>query len=131
MKSSIVILASLLVTACSASYQTTSTATSSDAQVETVRGPSTAASLSVPPGHLPQAGQCRIWLKDTPPGRQARSRSCEGIVAEAPAGSMVLEGMGDKKHVRVHYIDERRAGTVARVVVFEASTGKFVRQERG
>lgn len=25
-------------------------------------------------------------LEDTPPGRQARSRSCEGIAAEAPAG---------------------------------------------
>ncbi len=129
MKFSIVILASLSVTACSVSYQTTATA--SDAEVEMVQGPSTAASLGVPPGHLPPAGQCRIWLKDTPPGRQARSRSCEGIVAEAPAGSMVLEGMEDKKHVRVHYIDARRAGAVARVVVFEASSGKFVRQERG
>ncbi len=129
MKFSIVILASLSVTACSVSYQTT--ATVSDAEVETVQGPSTAASLGVSPGHLPPAGQCRIWLKDMPPGQQARSRSCEGIVAEAPAGSMVLEGMEDKKHVRVHYIDARRAGTVARVVVFEASSGKFVRQERG
>ena len=116
------------VAACSATYQTSSTG-AGPAEVETVSGPSTAATLGVPPGHLPPAGQCRIWIDGTPPGRQARPRSCDGIVRDAPAGSMGLEGMGDKKHVRVHYIDAARAGAVTRIVVFEAQSGKFVREE--
>src|SRR2546425_3891701 len=43
-------------------------------------GPSTAATLGVPPGHLPKPGQCRIWIPGVPPGHQPRpkSRSCEG-----------------------------------------------------
>src|SRR6266571_1772888 len=50
-------------------------------------GPSTAATLGVPPGHLPKPGQCRIWIPGVPPGHQPRpkSGSCEGIEADAPA----------------------------------------------
>jgi hypothetical protein len=95
-------------------------------------GPSSAATLGIPPGHLPRPGQCRVWMPGTPPGRQPkpRSRPCDGIAPAAPAGSWVVyRPTGDRKLVHVRVVDERRAGFVVRVRVFEAETGKFVREE--
>jgi hypothetical protein len=100
-----------------------------DTVVEKATVPSNADRLDIPPGHLPAEGECRIWIADTPPGRQARARTCNGAVNTAPAEAMVLEGLPDaKRHVRVFYIGAH-TGTVARVAVFEKQTGKFVRTE--
>jgi hypothetical protein len=99
---------------------------------ETQRGPSTAATLGIPPGHLPGPGQCRVWMPGTPPGRQPRPRSrpCEGIAAAAPAGSwIVYRPTSDRKLVHVRLVDERQPGIVVRVRVFEVETGRFVREE--
>lgn len=93
---------------------------------------STAATLGVPPGHLPQPGECRVWIPGTPPGRQPRprSRSCEGIAAAAPAGSWILyRPTRDKKLVHVRLVDARRAGVIVRIRIFEVETGRFVREE--
>jgi len=95
-------------------------------------GPSTAAILGVPPGHLPKRGQCRVWIPGVPPGRQPRpkSRSCEGIAAAAPAGSWILyRPTADRKIVHVRVVDERRPGVIIRIRVFEAESGRFVREE--
>jgi len=95
------------------------------------RGPSTAATLGVPPGHLPPPGECRVWIPGRPPGRQARPRSCDGILAAAPAGAWILYRPGaDRRVVHVRYLDERRAGVVLRVRVFDAQSGAFIRDER-
>jgi hypothetical protein len=95
-------------------------------------GPSTAATLGIPPGHLPKRGQCRVWIPGVPPGQQPRpkSRSCEGIAAVAPAGSWILyRPTADRNIVHARIVDERRAGVIVRIRVFEAETGKFVREE--
>ncbi|HUE77768.1 MAG TPA: hypothetical protein VMM83_07495 [Longimicrobiales bacterium] len=47
--------------------------------------------LFVPPGHYPLAGQCRVWIHDLPPGRQARAAACEAL-GEVPAGAFILFG---------------------------------------
>src|SRR5213596_3230251 len=80
-------------------------------------GPSTAATLGVPPGHLPKPGECRVWIPGVPPGRQPRpkSRACAGIEAVAPPGSWILY--------------RPTAGVVVRIRVCEAESGKFVREE--
>jgi hypothetical protein len=91
----------------------------------------TTVTLNVPPGHLPPAGECRVWIPGTPPGRQPRPRSCTGIAATAPAGSWILyRPSSERRLVHVRYVDDRRPGTVIRVRVFEAESGKFVRDER-
>ncbi len=95
------------------------------------RGPSTAATLGVPPGHLPPPGMCRVWIQGRPPGRQAQARSCDGILAVAPAGAWILYRPDtDRRVVHVRYVDERRAGIVLRIRVFDAESGAFVREER-
>ncbi len=79
------------------------------------RGPSTAATLGIPPGHLPRPGECRIWIPGAPPGQQPRPRSrpCDGILADAPAGSRVVyRPSRNRKYVHVRVIDEQRAGSL-------------------
>ncbi|MGH7674898.1 MAG: hypothetical protein ACREMV_06455 [Gemmatimonadales bacterium] len=94
--------------------------------------PSTASTIGVPPGHLPAVGYCRVWIPGTPPGRQPgqKSRRCQGIGAEAPAGSWILHRPStDPKLLHVRVVDSRRSGVVIRVRVYEADTGKFLREE--
>src|SRR5213595_3933802 len=93
-------------------------------------GPSTAATLGVPPGHLPKPGECRVWIPGVPPGRQPRpkSRVCAGIEAVAPPGSWIIyRPTADRRLVHVREVDRARAGVVVRIRVFEAESGKFVR----
>jgi hypothetical protein len=107
---------------------------------------STAATLGIPPGHLPPAGQCRVWMPGKPPGHQARPRSCANIEAFAPRGSWIVygpvdggsdkgKGKGkakghDKKLVRVRVVDEHRAGVIVWVRVFDAASGVLVSEEK-
>ena len=93
------------------------------------RSPSTAASLNIPPGHLPAPGMCRVWMPGEPPGHQPKPRSCSNIERTAPAGSYIVERPGkDKKVVHVRVMDERRPGVVLRMRVYEIRDGKLVRQ---
>ena len=99
---------------------------------ETNRGPSTAATLGIPPGHLPQAGECRIWIPGTPPGHQPKpkSRPCPGIATIAPAGSwIVYRPTEDRKVVHVREVDSRRAGAVVRIRIFDIETSRLLREE--
>ena len=93
------------------------------------RSPSTAATLGIPPGHLPSPGLCRVWVPGKPPGHQAKARSCSNIERSAPAGSWIVERPGkDKKVVHVRVVDERRPGVVVRLRVYEIKGGKLVRE---
>jgi hypothetical protein len=50
---------------------------------------------------------------------------------DAPAGAWVLERpSADRKHVRVHHVDRARVGVIVRIVLYEAATGKLVREEK-
>ena len=93
-------------------------------------GPSPAATLGIPPGHLPPVGQCRVWVPKTPPGHQAPPRSCQGIERAAPAGSWILyRPPGDKKVVHLRVVDERRPAVVRAVWVYDAKRGVLLREE--
>jgi len=92
-----------------------------------------AATLGIPPGHMPRPGECRIWLRGLPPGRQPRpkSRPCAGLATAAPAGSWILyRPATSTRLVHVRIVDEHRAGIVVRLRVFEIESGTFVREEQ-
>src|SRR6185503_8449328 len=130
----------LLAGACSSTTKTVSVepspqqrSTASASASAASNHASTAATLGVPPGHLPQAGECRVWIPGTPPGKQPRpkSRSCAGIASVAPAGSWVIyRPTADKKIVHVRHVDSHRAGSVVRVQVFDIATQRLMREER-
>lgn len=47
----------------------------------------------VPPGHLPRAGECRVWYDGRPPGQQPRPTSCrEAERTAARTGARVIYG---------------------------------------
>ena len=61
------------------------------------RGPSTAATLGIPPGHLPPPGECRVWVPGEPPGHQAPPGSCATLATRVPAhGWLVFNPDGDE-----------------------------------
>ena len=92
------------------------------------RHPSTAATLGIPPGHLPPVGQCKVWVPGKPPGHQAAARSCSGIERTASAGTWILyRPTNDKKVVHVRVVDDRRPGVVVHVRVYDAQKGNFLR----
>lgn len=94
-------------------------------------GPSTVM-LGIPPGHLPELGECRIWIPRLPPGQQPKpkSRSCDGILSVAPAASwIVYRPSDDRTVVHLRLIDERRAGVVIRIRIFDVDSKRLLREE--
>jgi hypothetical protein len=87
--------------------------------------------LKVPPGHLPNAGQCRVWFPGRPPGQQPRAGSCNGIERVAPAGSWILyRPANDRKVVHARVIDPKRDGVVLVVRVYDVNRGTYLGQAR-
>ncbi len=85
-------------------------------------------SLGIAPGHLPGLGYCRVWVEGSPPGQQARARACEGILPYAPEGSWILYRPASRQQeIRVRYLHERKHGMVVAVRVFEARSGRYLR----
>ena len=87
------------------------------------------AQLGIPPGHLPPVGKCRVWLPDRPPGHQPEPGPCARLANLAPPGSwLVYRPSEDRRHVEVSVYDTRRPQVVVYVRVYEADSGKFVRE---
>jgi hypothetical protein len=51
----------------------------------------------VPPGHLPPAGMCRIWIDGVPAGQQAAPTDCPTAVRNRPANGRVIFGDDNPK----------------------------------
>src|SRR2546422_6675984 len=72
-------------------------------QARSEGGPSTAATLGVPPGHLPKPGQCRIWVPGVPPGHQPRPKRSEEHTSELQSRlHLVCRLLLEKKKKTIH-----------------------------
>lgn len=100
-------------------------------------GPSTAATLGIPPGHLPPPGECRVWVPGEPPGHQPPPGSCAVLARRVPADGWLVfnpgrDGRGrgrrgrGKGHVRVTVFGESGPEVVR---YFERGSGKLIREE--
>ncbi len=87
------------------------------------------APLGIPRGHLPSPGECRVWYPRRPPGQQPPPLQCRQAMAEAPPGTWVLY-RPDREEIHARVIHERQAGVVARVRVYDADRGRYLRTER-
>lgn len=110
-------------------------------------GPSSAATLGIPPGHLPPPGQCRVWVPGRPPGHQRAPGACavqatrvppHGWLVFNPGGGHPGKGRGKPGRGRGH--DRGGGGIQVKVTVygerspevvrwFERESGKLVREE--
>src|SRR5687768_17039958 len=72
------------------------------------RGRNRANSQGIPPGHLPAAGQCRVWYDGVPPGRQPRPTNCDEAerVASRDRNARVIYG-DDRYNDRNRYENGR------------------------
>lgn len=50
------------------------------------------AARRVPPGHMPPAGMCRIWIDGVPPGRQPAPTDCSTAERTRPSNARVIYG---------------------------------------
>lgn len=69
----------------------------------------------VPPGHLPPAGQCRVWIDGVPPGRQPAPTDCATAERNRPANGRVIYGSrrddrDDRRDRRDRRDDDRYEG---------------------
>ena len=83
------------------------------------RGRNRANSQGIPPGHLPAAGECRVWYDGVPPGRQPRPTSCRE--AERVAAR--------DRNARVIYGDDRYNDRYGTGRVYE--DGRYEDRSRG
>jgi hypothetical protein len=51
-----------------------------------------APTFTIPPGHYPPRGQCRVWRPETPPGRQDPPGSCDVLQRRVPPGGYLVYG---------------------------------------
>lgn len=95
---------------------------------------STAATLGIPPGHLPPPGQCKVWMPGEPPGQQKKkykSGDCSYVERQVPPGGwLVYRPTEDKKEVRVSVYGSQRPGVVS-IRFFDIATGVLLREESG
>jgi len=127
MRSTIILSATLAVLAATACNSIRLAQSSQPAPVPQ-RGPSSAATLGIPPGHLPPPGLCRVWLPGEPPGHQPPVRACASIEVVAPAGSwIVYRPPKHKKEVYVRVVDRRRAGMVVGFRAYDIQRGTLIR----
>jgi hypothetical protein len=64
---------------------------------------------NVPPGHMPRAGECRVWYDDRPPGRQPRSTDCVTAQREARrTGGRVIYAVDTRVSDRLHEAEDDR-----------------------
>ena len=92
-------------------------------------GVSTAATLGIPPGHLPAPGECRIWEPGQPPGQQRRlpNGPCDGIERSVRPGQWLVYRPGEnKKIVEIRTYDA--AGSVGWIRIFDVVTGALLEE---
>ena len=61
-------------------------------QASTIQGQRRRSTDRIPPGQLPPAGMCRIWINDVPAGQQPAPTDCSSAVRNRPANGRVFFG---------------------------------------
>jgi hypothetical protein len=72
-------------------------------------------------------GALQGLIPGTPPGHQAKARSCNNIERVAPAGSWILyRPSEDRKVVKVQMVDSRRMGVIVHRRTYDVARGTLI-----
>jgi hypothetical protein len=90
----------------------------------------TAKAQGIPPGHMPPAGMCRIWIRGVPAGRQPAPTDCVSAERNRPANATVIySGTSDGDVWRRGLVVSRERDALGRLIFRDAS-GRIVTRER-
>lgn len=85
--------------------------------------------LGIDPADLPSPGRCRVWIPGRSPESQPRPGHCRAVGRRVPAGAwLVHRPTAEPGLIRVT-VNDPRPVYVASVRLYEAETGRFVREE--
>jgi hypothetical protein len=91
---------------------------------------STAARLGIPPGHLPDPGECRVWIPGESPGKQKKNAQgdCSWVASQVPPGGWLVWRPGtDRKEVVVR---EYGSGSILHWTrIYDIVTGVLLHEE--
>jgi hypothetical protein len=132
-----IVLTVLLLSGCSAHYRVEGGSDSPsngpearpDEKGPTEKGPATkpASKLNIPPGHLPDPGQCRIWIPGTPPGHQPPAGECTELAQQVPPGAWLISRASKKsKEFDVVVYEDARPGVVLEIRIYSTKDGSFL-----
>ena len=86
--------------------------------------------FKVPPGHMPPAGMCRVWVDGVPPGRQSAPTDCRTAELNRPANSHVVYGASSSGSVWRNGLNVTRDRDSLGRVIFRDASGRVVTRER-
>jgi len=91
---------------------------------------STAARLGIPPGHLPDPGDCKVWIPGESPGKQKKNAEgdCSWVATQVPPGGWLVWRPGtDRKEVVVREYGANSALLWTRI--YDIVTGALLHED--
>jgi len=87
----------------------------------------TPAKFHIPPGHLPSADECRIWIPGVPPGQQSPPGDCGELASEVPPGAWLIRGVAKKdKDFEVVVYDVEQPRLIVEIRLYDKKDGSFL-----
>jgi len=87
--------------------------------------------LTIPPGHLPPPGQCRIWFPERPPGHQPPPAPCSELELAVPPGAWLIEApVTPHDSIIVSEFDGEIPSLVISIRYYNPETGRLLEEKQ-
>ncbi|MCL7978701.1 MAG: hypothetical protein M8865_02295 [marine benthic group bacterium] len=110
--------------------QVAPTSTHSNGEKVGKPGKSSAATLGIPPGHLPDPGSCRVWLPGEAPGLQKdlAAGDCSWVATQVPAGGWLV-WRPTRNHKEVVVREYGSDSSMLWTRIYDAATGVLLHED--
>lgn len=88
--------------------------------------------FTIPPGHYPPPGECRLWFPGRPPGHQPPPKPCGRIQAPVPPSARLIRRPArPADQVRVSFYHESKKNRVIAVGRYRVPSGERITASSG